>query len=482
MTIVDRTEADTADLGVYDSIADVVGNTPLVRLNRITEGIPAAVYAKLEFLNPGGSVKDRAALAMIRAAEESGALQPGGTVVEGTSGNTGVGLAVIAAALGYRSVVVVPDKTSAEKIALLRAHGAQVHVTPGGRPSHHPEFVRNVATRLAAEIPGGWLAGQYNNPANPAAHHSTTGPEIWRQTRGRITHFVAGIGTGGTITGAGQFLAEVSAGAVTVVGADPETSVYGGGDGRAWYVESVGHFLHPQTAVDEWPDSYRPDVVDLIERIPDAEALTVIHRLAREEGLLVGGSAGAAVAAALRVGRTLGPDDVVVVIVPDSGRAYLSKYFDDDWLGRLGFPLYHGTEGVTVVETLPSRGNTPRSVPSTATVSQARDVLADAPALPVVLARPASGPTVVAEILGSVSSRALAGAAGDDPIDSRLEPPLPVVGITEPSVAAARRIAGHRGPVVVAENGHAVALVDADTIRASVDTGPQTARRRREMQ
>ncbi|TQC43024.1 PLP-dependent cysteine synthase family protein [Rhodococcus sp. WS4] len=328
MTILDPPTVDAASLGVYDSITEAIGNTPLVRLNRVTRGISATVYAKLEFLNPGGSVKDRAALAMIRAAEESGKLLPGGTVVEGTSGNTGVGLTLVAAARGYRSVVVVPDKTSVEKIALLRAHGARVHVTPGGRPSHHPEFVRNVATRLAAEIPGGWLAGQYDNAANPDAHRTTTGPEIWRQTQGRVTHFVAGAGTGGTITGTGEFLTKVSGGAVQIIGADPDTSVYGGGDGRAWYIESVGHFLHPQTERDEWPDSYHPDVVDRLERIPDVEALTVLHRLAREEGLLVGGSAGTAVAAALRIARTLGPDDVVVVIVPDSGRAYLSKYFD----------------------------------------------------------------------------------------------------------------------------------------------------------
>lgn len=459
-----------AHLGVYDSIADAVGNTPLVRLNRVTEGIAATVYAKLEFLNPGGSVKDRAALAMIRAAESSGDLQPGGTVVEGTSGNTGVGLTVIATARGYRSVVVVPDKTSAEKIALLRAHGATVHVTPGGRPSHHPEFVRNVALRLAAEIPGGWMAGQYDNPANPEGHRTTTGPEIWRQTHGRITHFVAGVGTGGTITGTGEYLAEASGGTVTVVGADPANSVYGGGDGRAWYIESVGHFLHPQTEVDEWPASYHPDIVDRLEQVSDVEALTVLHRLAREEGLLVGGSAGTAVAAALRVARTLGPDDVVVVIVPDSGRAYLSKYFDDDWLGRLGFPLYHGTSGPTVAEILDGRGIAPRTVPSTATVAQARDLLADGDALPVVLARPGEGPTVVAEVLGSVSAAALDGAPDTDAIDTRLSPPLPVVGVTESVEAAVRRIRAHRGPVVVAHHGRAVGLVDADIVLTAVET------------
>ncbi|RZL77330.1 MAG: pyridoxal-phosphate dependent enzyme [Rhodococcus sp. (in: high G+C Gram-positive bacteria)] len=472
MTILDPPTVDAASLGVYDSITEAIGNTPLVRLNRVTRGISATVYAKLEFLNPGGSVKDRAALAMIHAAEESGELLPGGTVVEGTSGNTGVGLTLVAAARGYRSVVVVPDKTSAEKIALLRAHGAQVHVTPGGRPSHHPEFVRNVATRLAAEIPGGWLAGQYDNPANPGAHRTTTGPEIWRQTQGRITHFVAGVGTGGTITGTGEFLTTVSGGEVQIIGADPDTSVYGGGDGRAWYIESVGHFLHPQTEQDEWPDSYRPDVVDRLERIPDVEAIEVLHRLAREEGLLVGGSAGTAVAAALRVARTLGPDDVVVVIVPDSGRAYLSKYFDDEWLGRLGFPLYRTATGPVVGDARRGREIAPRAVPSTATVAEAREVLADGPALPVVLARQTAGSTIVAEILGSVSASALAGVRDGDPVDSHLDEPLPVVGVTEPLPEAVRRIGGYRGPVVVAESGRVVALVDAATVRASGHGSP----------
>ncbi|MEN0138351.1 MAG: pyridoxal-phosphate dependent enzyme, partial [Rhodococcus sp. (in: high G+C Gram-positive bacteria)] len=396
-------------------------------------------------------------------------LLPGGTVVEGTSGNTGVGLTLVAAARGYRSVVVVPDKTSTEKVALLRAHGAQVHVTPGGRPSHHPEFVRNVATRLAAEIPGGWLAGQYDNPANPDAHRTTTGPEIWRQTQGRVTHFVAGVGTGGTITGTGEFLATVSGGAVQIVGADPETSVYGGGDGRAWYIESVGHFLHPQTEHDEWPDSYHPGVVDRLERITDVEAITVLHRLAREEGLLVGGSAGTAVAAALRVARTLGPDDVVVVIVPDSGRAYLSKYFDNEWLGRLGFPLYRAAIGPVVGDALGGRGIAPRTVASTATVAEARAVLADTPALPVVLARPDTGPIVVAEILGSVGPAALSDAPGDDPVGAHIAQPLPVVGVTDELSVAVRRIGEHRGPVIVAEAGRVVALADADDIRTSAD-------------
>ncbi|MET8648912.1 PLP-dependent cysteine synthase family protein [Nocardia aurea] len=463
--------------GVFDSVAGVIGNTPLVRLNRVTEGIAAAVYVKLEYLNPGGSVKDRAALSMLEAAEASGELRAGGTVVEATSGNTGIGLAAVAVARGYRTIVVVPDKSSGEKIALLRAYGAEVIVTAGGRPVGHPEHLRSVALRLAAEIPGAWFAGQYDNPANPGAHYATTGPEIWAQTGGRVTHYVAGIGTGGTVTGAGEFLKEVSGGAVRVIGADPESSVYGGGDGRAWYVESVGHYLHPETEEDLWPTSYHPEVVDRIERVPDLEALTLLHRLARTEGLLLGGSSGTSIAAALRVARTLGPDDVVVVIAPDSGRSYLSKYFDDDWLGRLGFPVITPVSGPTVAEVIGApdsggdiaefAGDPPPVVPSDASVAQARALLDARPALPVTLARELPGPTVVAEILGSVTGARLADAPDDDPITDYLDPPLPVIGTTDSVERAVARIGDHSGSVLVAHIGLAVALVDAARINTA---------------
>ncbi|MFD8250267.1 PLP-dependent cysteine synthase family protein [Nocardia sp. NPDC059691] len=453
--------------GVFDSVTDAIGNTPLVRLNRVTEGITATVYVKLEYLNPLGSVKDRAARSMIDAAEASGELRPGGTVVEATSGNTGIALTAIAATRGYRTIVVVPDKTSEEKLALLRAYGAQVRVTPGGRPADHPEHVRTVATRLAAEIPGAWFAGQYDNPANPAAHHRTTGPEIWAQTGGRITHYVAGVGTGGTVTGAGEYLKEVSGGAVRVIGADPETSVYGGGDGRAWYVESVGHYRHPDTEDDQWPTSYHPAVVDHIERIGDPEALEVLHRLAREEGLLLGGSSGTAIAAALRVARTLRSDDVVVVIAPDSGRSYLTKYFDDQWLGRFGFALRDRVTGPTVADVVGEVAGSPRTIPSDATVAHARTLLGAAPALPVLLLRDETGPVVVPEILGAAVATTLAGAPDDDPVIAHLAPPLPVAGTTEPLTRAAARISGHSGPVVVAHEGRAITLVDAARITAA---------------
>lgn len=324
-------------MDVHASLTDVVGNTPLVRLNRVTGTVPAPVYAKLEYVNPGGSVKDRIALSMVEAAEEAGLLLPGGTIVEGTSGNTGVGLAMVAAQRGYGCVFAIPEKSSTEKIAVLRAYGAEVIVCPSDVPREHPGHVRSVAARVAEETPGGWLANQYDNPANPTAHYRTTGPEIWRQTDGRITHLVSGIGTGGTITGTGEYLKDVSGGRVTVVGADPEASVYSGGDGSPYYVESIGHFRHPETVDDAWPLSYHPEVVDRFERISDRDSLGTARRLAREEGLLVGGSGGTAVAAAVRVAAGLTPDDLVVVLLPDSGRNYLSKVFDDGWLRELGF-------------------------------------------------------------------------------------------------------------------------------------------------
>ncbi|WP_443078573.1 PLP-dependent cysteine synthase family protein [Streptomyces sp. NBC_01497] len=342
-------------MDVHASLTDAVGNTPLVRLNRVTGGALAPVYVKLEYVNPGGSVKDRIALSMVEAAEKAGLLLPGGTIVEGTSGNTGVGLAMVAAQRGYGCVFTIPEKSSAEKVAVLRAYGAEVIVCPSDVPREDPRHVRSVAARVAAETPGGWLANQYDNPDNPRAHYRTTGPEIWRQTDGRISHLVSGIGTGGTITGTGEYLKEVSGGRVTVVGADPEASVYSGGDGGPYAVESIGHARHPLTLQDTWPTSYHPEVVDRFERNSDRDSLLTARRLAREEGLLVGGSAGTAVAAAVRVAAGLGPDDLVVVLLPDSGRNYLSKVFDDDWMRQLGLPVDEDSPRSGHAEGLPAK-------------------------------------------------------------------------------------------------------------------------------
>jgi cystathionine beta-synthase len=322
---------------VHESVLEAIGDTPLVRLRQVTRGLQPAIYAKLEFTNPGGSIKDRAALAMVLDAERTGALRQGGTIVEATSGNTGIGLAVIAAQRGYRSVFVVPDKTSTEKIALLEAYGAQVVITPGGLPRQDPEHVQNLARRIADSTRGGWFADQYDNPANPQAHRIGTGPEIWAQTQGRVTHLVVGVGTGGTVTGTGEFLKQASQGRVQVLAADPPSSTYAGGDGSPYFVESIGHYRHPDTDQDPWPLSYQPSVVDELVPVGDRESLLTARRLAREEGLLVGGSSGTAVAAALQVAKRLGPDDLLVVVLPDSGRSYLSKYFNDGWLRAWGF-------------------------------------------------------------------------------------------------------------------------------------------------
>ena len=322
---------------VHESVLDAIGYTPLVRLRRLGEGLRPTIYAKLEFQNIGGSVKDRAALSMIRAAEQEGLLSPGGTVVEGTSGNTGIGLALVAAHLGYRSVVFVPAATATEKIRLLRAYGAEVHLVGDYVPRSHPGHLANRAAAFAAGTPGAWLARQYDNPANPAAHEASTGPEIWRDTAGGITHFVASVGTGGTISGTAKFLKKASSGAVQVVAADPDHSVYGGGDGGAKYVEGAGHALHPESLEDVWPEAFDTALVDRYIRITERDSILTARRAAREEGLLIGGTSGTALAAALRLAEELDESHTVVVIIPDSGRNYLSTYFDDDWLTSTGF-------------------------------------------------------------------------------------------------------------------------------------------------
>src|SRR5947199_7126798 len=296
------------DMEVYDSVVELIGNTPLVRLHSVAEGIEAQVLAKVEYLNPGGSVKDRIAERMIEAAEASGELRPGGTIVEPTSGNTGIGLAIIAQQRGYHCVFVCPDKVSLDKINVLRAYGARVEVCPTAVPPEHPDSYYSVSDRLARERPGGWKPNQYANVNNPLSHYETTGPEIWRQTDGRVTHFVAGVGTGGTVSGAGRYLKEVSGGRVQVIGADPEGSVYSGGTGRPYLVEGVGE--------DFWPETYDKSITDEIVPVSDADSFAMTRRLAREEGLLVGGSCGMAVVGALRVAERLSGDDVLVVLLP----------------------------------------------------------------------------------------------------------------------------------------------------------------------
>ena len=309
----------------HENIIDAVGKTPLIRLGRIErgEGIDARVLAKVEYFNPGGSVKDRPALKMLEVAEKEGLLKPGGTVVEPTSGNTGAGLALAAAVKGYRCICVMPEKASKEKQDLLKALGAEVVVTPS-LPPEDPESYYAVAERLAREIPGGFKPGQYENPANPLAHYETTGPEVWEQTHGRITHFVAGMGTCGTITGTGRYLKERNP-EVKVVGADPEGSIFSDPKNVHNYaVEGVGE--------DFYPGNYDPEVVDEVIQVDDRESFLMTRQLMREEGLFVGGSCGMAVVAAVRAAKGLSSDAVVVVLLPDTGRNYVSKVFDDEWI------------------------------------------------------------------------------------------------------------------------------------------------------
>ena len=310
----------------FENITDAVGNTPLVRLGRTErgEGLRARLLAKLEYMNPGGSVKDRPAVKMLEVAEKEGDLKPGGTVVEPTSGNTGAGLALAAAIKDYRCICVMPDKVSKEKQALLRALGAEVVVTPTGLTPDDPESYYAVADRLAREIPGGFKPGQYENPANPHSHYETTGPEIWEQTNGEITHFVTGMGTCGTITGVGRYLKERK-GSVRVIGADPEGSIFSDPNNVHTYaVEGVGE--------DFYPGNHDPKVVDEVIQVTDRESFLMTRRLMAEEGLFVGGSCGLAVVAAVRAAKGLPEDAAVVVLLPDTGRNYVSKVFDDDWM------------------------------------------------------------------------------------------------------------------------------------------------------
>lgn len=310
---------------MLDSILQAIGRTPLVRLNKMSEGVQAKVAIKVEASNPGGSVKDRVAMSMITEAERRGLLRPGGTIIEATAGNTGVGLAMVGAVKGYRCIFVLPDKMSAEKIALLKAYGADVVITPTNVPPDSPESYNGVADRLAREIPGAWRPNQFGNMANPEVHYRTTGPEIWEQTNGLITAFVCGVGTGGTLSGVARYLREMNP-EIKIVGADPEGSVLSGGTPKAWKVEGIGEDFVPRTFDSKYVDEWL--------RIGDGESFQTARMLARREGLLLGGSTGTNVAAALRYAQRLGPNDLVVAIGCDTGRNYLSKLFDDHWLSE----------------------------------------------------------------------------------------------------------------------------------------------------
>jgi cystathionine beta-synthase len=421
-----------------ESLVELIGNTPLVKLRRVTDGLAPTVLAKVEYFNPGGSVKDRIAVRMIDAAEASGELRPGGTIVEPTSGNTGIGLAIVAQQRGYHCVFVCPDKVSRDKIDALRAFGAEVVVCPTAVAPEDPRSYYSVSDRLAAERPGGWKPNQYANENNPRSHYETTGPELWEQTDGRITHFVCGVGTGGTISGTGRYLKE--RGPVRIVGADPEGSVYSGGTGRPYLVEGVGE--------DFWPATYDRGICDEVIPVSDAASFAMTRRLAREEGLLVGGSCGMAVVAALDVARRAQPDDVIVVLLPDGGRGYLSKIFNDDWLADYGF--IGSSSETTVADVLREKsGETPALVHAhpNETVREAIDILREygVSQMPIVKAEP---PVTAGEVVGSVSERALLDglfsgtAALADAVERHMSAPLPIIGSGEPVSAAVAALSG----------------------------------------
>jgi cystathionine beta-synthase len=448
---------------VRESILDAIGDTPLVRLSRMGAGLQAQLLAKVEYMNPGGSIKDRAALSLIEAAERDGRLEPGGTIVEPTSGNTGTGLAIAARLKGYRMIAVMPDKVAREKIDLLRAYGAEVVMTSAKAVRGSGESYYEVADRLTEEIPGAHQPNQYVNMANPDAHYRSTGPELWEGTGGRITHVVIGVGTGGTITGVGRYLKERNP-AIQVIGVDPVGSVYTG-EPKPYLVEGVGK--------ESWPETLDPSVIDRWVTIGDREAMLTTRRLALEEGLLTGPSCGMAMAGALQIAREIeDPEAVVVVILPDGGRSYLSKVYNDAWMTQYGFLPRVGAQ--TVGEVLRRKhddGDIPPlvTVGSHERVGQAVALLQEhsVSQLPVVSAHDPHA------VVGAVSERGLLKHAVAEPalLDAEvvdvMEPPFPAVSATDSVEEAVALLAGERSALLVTERGRPAGIVTrADLLEA----------------
>ena len=453
--------SDEKPMQIADSVLELVGNTPLVRLSeRIAPNAACLVAAKIEFVNPGGSVKDRPAVAMIDAAERDGLLKPGGTIVEPTSGNTGVGLAIVAANRGYKCIFVMTDKVSPEKVQLLRAYGAEVVVCPVAVPPEDPASYYSVDERLVAETPGAFRPNQYSNPVNPQAHVETTGPELWEQTNGRITHFVAGAGTGGTLSGVAEYLKAKNPD-IKIIAADPEGSVYSGGSGRPYLVEGVGE--------DFWPSTYNPDLVDEVIAVSDHDSFMMARELATSEGLLVGGSCGTAAVAALRVAENAKPDDVVVVLLPDSGRGYLSKVFDDGWMSSFGF--LRDCSGRCLSDVLEAKsGKVPPLVYARPrhTVSEAIQTMRSYGVSQLPVAK-GDMPLAAAEVMGSVSELRLMERVLDspelfeEPVESIMSAPLPTIGAYQ-SIDIVVEQLEHAPAVLVLDGGRPSAVVSSSDV------------------
>jgi cystathionine beta-synthase len=441
-----------------NNLVELIGNTPLVKLNKVTDGIACTVLAKVEYFNPGGSIKDRIATKMVDDAEARGLLKPGGTIVEPTSGNTGIGLALVAQQRGYRCIFVLPDKVAEDKRNTLVAYGAEIVVCPTAVAHEDPESYYSVSDRLAREIPGAWKPDQYSNQNGPQSHYETTGPEIWQDTDGKVTHVVIGVGTGGTISGTGRYLKEVSKGAVKIVGCDPEGSVYSNGTGRPYLVEGVGR------GDDFLPEAFDPNVVDEIIPVTDRDSFEMTRRLAREEGMLVGPSCGMAVVAALSVARQLPADAVVVVILPDGGRGYLAKVFNDKWMRAYGFMT--ATDGETVDIIVKAKSG---AIPDLVhvhpynTVKDALDICKefDVSLLPVLVAEP---PVRIGEVTGSVREEDLVNKVFtgelklNDQLGSAMGPKPGVVGIGD-TIESARKLLETDEALLVLEDGKPISVI-----------------------